>query len=114
MKDFLCFFLCCVILVVMMMGKWSEESFLAVLQRVSIESAGVQKVMSGEDILRPTWWDLCVYSVRAFSVNRCCSSCSIYVTLVFEMLLSVLQVSPFPGFPCTFFPFFYKTCFIFF
>ena len=39
----------------MMMDKWSEESFLAVLQRVLVVSAGVQKVMSGEDILRMAW-----------------------------------------------------------
>ena len=48
---FPCFCLC-VVLVVMIMGKWSAESFSAVLQRVSIVSAGAQKVMSDEDILR--------------------------------------------------------------
>ena len=53
------------------MGKWSEESFLAVLQRVSIVSAGVQKVMSGEDILRLAWWGLCVYAVRLLSTDKC-------------------------------------------
>ena len=39
----------------MMMGKWYEESCLAVLQRVSIVSAGVHNVMSGEDISRLAW-----------------------------------------------------------
>ena len=69
------------------MGNWSEGLFLAVLQRVSIVSAGAQKVMSGEDILRLAWWGLCVYSVRSLSMERC-SSCSMYVPLVFVMLFS--------------------------
>ena len=88
MKVFLPCFCLCVVLVVMMMGKWSEESFLAVLQRVSIVSAGVQKVMSGEDILCPAWSGLCVHSVRLLSMDRCCSSCSMCVPLVFTILFS--------------------------
>ena len=55
MKVFLSYFCFCVVLVVMMMGKWSEERFLAILQRVSIVSAGVQNVMSAENILRLAW-----------------------------------------------------------
>ena len=55
MKVFLpCFYLR-VVSVVMMMGKWSEERVLAVLQRVLIVSARVQKVMSGKDILCMAW-----------------------------------------------------------
>ena len=58
----------------MIIGEWSEESFLVVLQRVSIVSAGAQKVMSGEDILRSAWWGtifaiFCVYSVRSLSMD---------------------------------------------
>ena len=70
------------------MGKWSEESFSAVLQRVSIASTVVQKVMSGEDILRPAWWGLCVYYVRLFSMDMC----SMYMSLVIAMLFSYLFV----------------------
>ena len=52
-------------------------------------SAGVQKVMSGEDIiLGPAWWGLCVDFVRSLSMDRCCSSCSMYVPLVLVMLFS--------------------------
>ena len=40
--------------------KKAEETFLTVLQRVSILNAGVQNVMSGEDILRLAWWGLCM------------------------------------------------------
>ena len=53
MKVFLPCFCLRVVLVMMMM--WSEESFLAVLHRVSIVKSGVQKVMSSEDILRMAW-----------------------------------------------------------
>ena len=55
---------------------------------MSIVSHGVQKVMSGEDILHLAWWGLCVYSVRLSSMDRCCSSCSMYVPLVLVMLFS--------------------------
>ena len=57
-------FVCCLCcwVAVMMMGKWSEESFLAVIQkRVSIVSAGVlcmlccQNAMSSENILSLAW-----------------------------------------------------------
>ena len=44
--------------------------------------------MSGEDILRPAWWGLCVHSVRSFSMDRCCSSCSMNVPLVFVVFSS--------------------------
>ena len=55
MKVFLPCFCLRVVFVVLMMSKWSEESSLAILQRVSIVSAGVQNVMSAENILRLAW-----------------------------------------------------------
>ena len=54
-------------------------------QLKALVSAAVQKVMSGENILRPVWSGLCVYSVRSLGMDRCCSSCSMYVPLVFVM-----------------------------
>ena len=44
-------------------GNGLRRVFLAVLQRVSIVSAGEQKVVSGEDILHPAWWGFYVYSL---------------------------------------------------
>ena len=52
MKVFLSCFCLCVVLVVIILWKCSEESFLAVLQKVSIVSVGVQNVMSALGLVR--------------------------------------------------------------
>ena len=40
---------------VIIIGRWSDCSFFSVVQKVSIASDGVQKVMSMEDGVRPAW-----------------------------------------------------------
>ena len=43
---------------VIVIGKWSDESLFSVVQRVSIVSDGEQKVMSGDEDSLFAWWGL--------------------------------------------------------
>ena len=68
---------------VIVIGKWSDESLFSVVQRVSIASDGEQKVMSGDEDSLFAWWGLCVCCVVSFRIYRCCRSCSMCLPLLF-------------------------------
>ena len=78
----------------MTIGRWSEENFFSVVQKVSMASDGEQKVMSGDVLVfaRSVWCGMCVCWVRSFSMCKCWSSCSMWVPLVLFGLFSYQAV----------------------